>query len=81
MAFRSAVSWSARGDKSKSTSFCPDPWSWCLCSLFFSPIALKLGSHTDGSAVVSRAILIGPEVIEATSASFLTSEVGVGVRE
>ena len=47
----------------------------------FSPAALKLGSHTDGSTVVSRAIFIGPEVIEATSASFLTSEVGVGVRE
>lgn len=46
-----------------------------VCFLFFCfPTALKLGSHMDVPTAVSRAVLIGPEVTEATFASFLTSE-------
>lgn len=66
--------WSVRGNKSKSTLFSPDLWSGCLFPFFCFPTALKLGSHMDVPAAVSRAALIGPEVTEATSASFLTSE-------
>lgn len=60
-----------RGNKSKSTQSAE--------TVFFVSVPLFstapwLGDHTDGPTAVSSAILIWPEVIEATSVSFLTSE-------